>query len=135
MIARITTWCIATLLYCIFAAANLLPLTSYAQEKDAVQFTHLTTANGLSQSSVVAILKDKYGFMWFGTQDGLNRYDGYKFKVYRNNPADKTSIPYNNIRCLLEDKAGNLWVGTAGGGLVLYDRDNDSFYTHWHYRT
>jgi ligand-binding sensor domain-containing protein len=65
--------------------------------------------------------------MWFGTQDGLNKYDGYKFKVYRNNPADKKSIPNNNIRCMLEDHAGNLWVGTVGGGLALYDRNTDSF--------
>ena len=106
----------------------LLPATRvYAQVKNVVQFTHLTTANGLSQSSVVCILKDRYGFMWFGTQDGLNKYDGYKFKVYRNNPADKKSIPNNNIRCMLEDHAGNLWVGTVGGGLAQYDRNSDSF--------
>jgi ligand-binding sensor domain-containing protein/signal transduction histidine kinase/DNA-binding response OmpR family regulator len=112
----------------LFAACLLLSaLTAQGQVKNVVQFTHLTTANGLSQSSVVCILKDRYGFMWFGTQDGLNKYDGYKFKVYRNNPADKKSIPNNNIRCMLEDHAGNLWVGTVGGGLALYDRNTDSF--------
>lgn len=100
---------------------------AHGQVKNVIQFTHLTTANGLSQSSVVCILEDRYGFMWFGTQDGLNKYDGYKFKVYRNDPADKKSIPNNNIRCMLEDRAGNLWVGTVGGGLALYDRNTDSF--------
>jgi ligand-binding sensor domain-containing protein/signal transduction histidine kinase/DNA-binding response OmpR family regulator len=109
------------------AGLLVLPGLVSAQVKNVIQFTHLTTANGLSQSSVVCILKDRYGFMWFGTQDGLNKYDGYKFKVYRNNPADKKSIPNNNIRCMLEDHAGNLWVGTVGGGLALYDRNTDSF--------
>ena len=114
---------------CLWVFINVCLACSLAcgQVKNVVQFTHLTTANGLSQSSVVCILKDKYGFMWFGTQDGLNKYDGYKFKVYRNNPADKKSIPNNNIRCMLEDHAGNLWVGTVGGGLTLYDRNTDSF--------
>ncbi|OOQ59409.1 hybrid sensor histidine kinase/response regulator transcription factor [Mucilaginibacter pedocola] len=110
------------------AAVFLLStIVASGQGKQVVQFTHLTTANGLSQSSVVCILKDRFGFMWFGTQDGLNKYDGYKFKVYRNDPADKKSIPNNNIRCMLEDHDGNLWVGTVGGGMALYDRNTDSF--------
>jgi len=110
-----------------FLCMCLNVISAYGQVKNVVQFTHLTTANGLSQSSVVCILKDRYGFMWFGTQDGLNKYDGYEFKVYRNDPANKKSLPNNNIRCILEDHAGNLWVGTVGGGMALYDRGSDSF--------
>ena len=111
----------------------LLCFTSYcisyvfAQTKNGVQFTRLNTLNGLSQSTVSCILKDRYGFMWFGTANGLNKYDGYKFKVYRNNAKDATSIISNDISCLYEDRAGKLWIGTSGKGLVLYDRSKDSF--------
>jgi len=95
-----------------------------------VKFTHITTDDGLSQNTVPAILKDKYGFMWFGTEDGLNRYDGYDFIVYRNNIKDKTSIAGNTINTLYQDKAGNLWVGTKQG-LSLYNRSNDSFINYY----
>ena len=92
-----------------------------------VQFTHLTNIDGLSQSTVHAILKDRHGFMWFGTQDGLNRYDGNKFTIYRHKFNDPKSLRRNNILTLYEDRAGELWVGTENGGLSLYDRKNDCF--------
>ncbi len=101
---------------------------AYAQQN--VKFTHITTDNGLSQNTVPAILKDKYGFMWFGTEEGLNRYDGYHFIVYRNNPKDKNSIAGNGINVLYQDKAGNLWVGTRDG-LSFYNRANDSFVNYY----
>ena len=99
-----------------------------AQAQSIVKFTHLKNTDGLSQSTVNSILKDKYGFMWFGTEDGLNRYDGYKFKVYRNNPNDPTSIRSNYIQAIYQDKLGNIWVGTLGS-LCLYNRKSDSFST------
>jgi ligand-binding sensor domain-containing protein len=92
-----------------------------------VLFSHLTTNEGLSHSSVNCILKDKYGFLWFGTDDGLNKYDGYTFKVFRNHPSNPKTIPYNTIMCLFEDKSGELWVGTSGRGIVKYNREDDSF--------
>lgn len=99
---------------------------SHAQPLRAV-FTHLTNLDGLSQSTVQAIVKDKYGFMWFGTQEGLNRYDGYSFKVYRHQLHDSTSLRRSNILSLHEDAGGNLWVGVSNGGLSLYDRKRDAF--------
>jgi ligand-binding sensor domain-containing protein/signal transduction histidine kinase/DNA-binding response OmpR family regulator len=96
------------------------------QENKPVLFSHLSTNNGLSESFVTCILKDKYGFLWFGTGDGLNKYDGYKFKVFRNKPDDSKTIPYNTIMCLFEDKAGELWIGTSGG-VAKYNRNDDSF--------
>jgi len=103
---------------------------SYAQEKlsgkQNVKFTHITTGDGLSQSTVTSILKDKYGFMWFGTEDGLNKYDGYRFTIYRNKLGDKKSIAGNSITVLYEDKAGNLWIGTKEG-LSRYNRINNTF--------
>ncbi|QMU29976.1 hybrid sensor histidine kinase/response regulator [Adhaeribacter radiodurans] len=101
-------------------------LAIFAQAPD-LKFTHLTNAQGLSQSTVMCILKDKSGFMWFGTMDGLNKYDGYNFTVYRHDPNKPGSIPASDIMALYEDKAGNLWIGTNGGTLSRYDRANDTF--------
>jgi len=69
--------------------------------------------------------------MWFGTQDGLNRYDGYNFKVYRHKPRDTSSLRKSHIMSLYEDRKGNLWIGTNNGGLSRYDRKKDAFI---HYR-
>ena len=115
----------------VFALLSLISTTGSAQPND-IKFTHLTASNGLSQSSVRCILKDRFGFLWFGTRDGLNRYDGYKFKIYRRDPKDSRSLPSNHILNLYEDKAGVLWVGTITGGLSRYDRDSDSFITYTH---
>jgi ligand-binding sensor domain-containing protein len=106
-------------------AALFYSYTSFGQTK--VKFTHLTNLDGLSQSTVHAIVKDKYGFMWFGTQDGLNRYDGYNFKIYRHKPKDSSSLRKSHILTLYVDRQKNLWVGTANGGLSLYDQQHDAF--------
>ncbi|MEO6550468.1 MAG: two-component regulator propeller domain-containing protein [Ferruginibacter sp.] len=95
--------------------------------QSSIKFTHLSNRDGLSQSTVQTILKDKYGFIWFGTQDGLNRYDGYTFKVYKHQPKDSTSLRRSDILSLYEDLKGDLWVGTNNGGLSLYDRKRDCF--------
>nr|WP_294944573.1 hybrid sensor histidine kinase/response regulator [uncultured Mucilaginibacter sp.] len=102
----------------------LCNFSANAQQK--IKFTHLTTEDGLSQSVVRCIVKDKYGFMWFGTYDGLNRYDGYNFTIYRNIPKNAHSLNGNSIGALFEDREGTLWIGT-NNGLSKYDRENDSF--------
>jgi ligand-binding sensor domain-containing protein len=63
----------------------------------------------------LSIVQDRKGFLWFATQDGLNRYDGYSFKVFRHNPDDRHSISDNSINTLTIDSAGVLWIGTLGG--------------------
>ena len=78
-------------------------------------FAHLTTADGLSQNTVLDILQDRRGFMWFATGDGLNRYDGNAFVVYKHNPNDPGSISHNFIRDLMEDDRGYLWVAAYPG--------------------
>jgi ligand-binding sensor domain-containing protein/signal transduction histidine kinase len=95
-----------------------------------IRFNHLTSEDGLSTDRVVTIMQDNQGFMWFGTFDGLNRYDGYEFKVYRHNSQDPDSLNANLITALLQDRDGYLWVGTSGGGLNRYDPRTERF-THY----
>src|SRR5687768_5958648 len=82
---------------------------------NTANFDHISVEDGLSQSEVYTILKDKQGFMWFGTVDGLNKYNGYNFIHYKHDPYDSTSLSNNQIHSVFEDKAGNLWVGTLDG--------------------
>jgi signal transduction histidine kinase/streptogramin lyase len=89
-------------------------------------FKRFNTKDGLSQASVNCILHDSKGFMWFGTEDGLNRFDGNQFKIFRNNPDDSTSIFGNTIRSIDEDEYGNIWIGTDEG-LNLFDRHLEKF--------
>jgi len=108
----------------ILACGLLCAFFSSAQQK--IKFTHISTDDGLSQSSVLSIIKDRYGFMWFGTYDGLNRYDGYHFTVYHNISKNPHSIVSNTITALFEDNEGTIWIGT-NEGLSKYDRGSDSF--------
>lgn len=89
-------------------------------------FRHYQVENGLSNNTVGCLLQDKQGFLWFGTKDGLNRFDGYTFKIFQNDRDDPKSIGSNFIISLFEDKAGTLWVGTDRG-LFSYDAETESF--------
>jgi ligand-binding sensor domain-containing protein len=89
-------------------------------------FEHISTPEGLSQDIVRAIVQDHDGFMWFGTEDGLNRYDGYSMKIYKHSTHDSTTVSLNGSSDIYEDSRGRLWVGT-GNGLNLFDRDRDRF--------
>jgi ligand-binding sensor domain-containing protein/two-component sensor histidine kinase len=80
---------------------------------------NLSYTQGLSQNSVWSILRDRQGFMWFGTDDGLNKFDGYTFKIYRHDKRDSTSLLHNTVRALLQDHTGLIWIGTSGGVNVL----------------
>ncbi|WP_229310917.1 hybrid sensor histidine kinase/response regulator [Larkinella soli] len=91
------------------------------------RFRHLTTNEGLSQNNVTFIRQDSRGFMWFGTLDGLNRFDGYSYVVFRNDPENPHSLSHNYIRTIFEDKKGTLWVGTDDGGLSRLDRKTERF--------
>ncbi len=90
-------------------------------------FNSLTINDGLSQGMVVRLFQDRYGFMWFATLDGLNRYDGYKFTVYRHDPRNTTSITKSFVQSFFEDSQGRLWLGTISGGLDLFDRETETF--------
>lgn len=86
-----------------------------------LRFNHLSGDRGLSQSTVRCILQDSQGFMWFGTEDGLNRFDGYRFVVYKYDSGDPAGLSSNEITALLEDRQGMIWIGTNGGGLNRLD--------------
>lgn len=103
--------------------AVLFCFNSYCQHYSVQCFD---ISKGLSHNSVRSIIQDHDGFMWIGTYDGLNRFDGYDFKTYRNSLNDTTSITHNFIYTVHEDKNFNIWVGT-GQGLCVYDRVNDNF--------
>ncbi|WP_020533144.1 hybrid sensor histidine kinase/response regulator transcription factor [Flexithrix dorotheae] len=111
-------------LYIFFLCILNFPFLVLGQNHN--QFAKLTTEDGLSSVSVFSISQDYQGFMWFGTRDGLNKYDGNSFTIYRNDPSDKFSISGNYIRTTLEDSNRNFWVGTSNG-LCLYDREKDAF--------
>lgn len=108
----------------------LLTPLAWAQ-REHVRFKVLSPDEGLSQTTVLAVLQDSRGLMWFGTQDGLNTFDGYSFKVYSNNPEDPSSITSGQVRDLMEDRSGFIWVCTWGYGLDRFDREKGVFE---HYR-
>jgi signal transduction histidine kinase/CheY-like chemotaxis protein/ligand-binding sensor domain-containing protein len=112
--------------YCILFFI-LLTIDSYTQ---GLSFKHIGKRDGLSHSNTVCILEDSRGFMWFGTSDGLNKFDGYSFRIYRNNPKDENSISNNFINSIIEDSKGALWIATLGGGLSRYNREKEKF-THF----
>ncbi len=117
-------------LFLIQTGILLIPAALQALPK-SMRFRHLSTEEGLSQASAHAIFQDSRGFMWFGTQDGLNRWDGYAFTLYKHDPQVPTSLAHNWVWAICEDGGGNLWIGTDGGGLDRWDRRTDTFI---HYR-
>lgn len=107
---------------------NFLPLPLLAQEPlTDIEFEYFGLEEGLSQTSVKYLLQDQHGFIWLGTQDGLNRFDGYEFVIFRNDPNNSFSIADNNIRLLYEDRSGRLWVGGESGSLQYLDRQTGRF--------
>jgi len=114
---------INSILFCLTVCiAENLP----AQISD-LEFEHFSTQQGFAQRSVFSVLQDSLGFMWFGTADGLYRYDGYNFHQYKHIPVDPTSLSHNVVISLYEDRSGALWIGTEGGGLNKFDRDKEIF--------
>lgn len=105
----------------------LVFLCNIALGQNSPNFITLNTKNGLSSNTINTILQDHNGLVWFGTSDGLNKFDGTNVTVYTHKSSDSTSIPSNNITALLEDRSGRLWVGTSAGGLVYYDHRQNKF--------
>lgn len=104
----------------------LLLFTFCCVNGQSYYFTHYQVENGLSNNAVICSLQDHNGFLWFGTKDGLNRFDGYSFKIFRNDAGDSNTIGSNYIYSLHEDRSGVLWVG-CDRGLFAYDATTESF--------
>ena len=102
------------------------PVSRAAPPEPTLRFEHLSVQQGLAQESVLSIVQDRDGFMWFGTQSGLSRYDGYRFVAHRNEIGTPRSLVNNWVRVLLLDRRGRMWIGTDGG-LNRYDPANGSF--------
>lgn len=118
------------LMLCIFVVQELSAQPSrWSGENISVE--HLSTEQGLSSLSVNTIIQDRRGFIWIGTLDGLNKFDGENFRIYRNNPDDSTSLSNNAVWALFEDRDGVLWVGTHSG-LNKYDPAAKSFRRYFH---
>jgi len=108
------------------ALAFCLAFFSSFSQQESIKFTHLSVEQGLSQGNVRCTHQDKLGFIWFGTEDGLNLYNGYEFTIFRNDENDSTSLSNNNIHSIEEDDNGNIWIGTQLG-LNRYDRKRNVF--------
>ncbi len=107
----------------LFLAAACSPLLAQNPRIES-----LTIADGLSQGMIYDILQDRDGFLWFATKDGLNRYDGYRFQVFTNDPFDPFSIAGNEIWSLFEDSAGNIWTHIFPNKLDMYERATGRFF-------
>ena len=99
----------------------------FSANAQQLSFEHLSLNQGLSQSIVQVLMKDQKGFLWIGTEDGLNRYDGYGFHVFQPRPFDSTALSDGNIKALYQDSLGDLWVGTAQGGLNRFHKESMTF--------
>ncbi len=113
-----------------FAALLFASFPSRLQaQSQEYRFERLSVADGLSQNSALALLYDRKGFLWMGTYDGLNRYDGTGFRIFRNKRNDSTSLAKNWVTALAEDTQGMIWVGTNGAGLSRYNPRTERFST------
>jgi signal transduction histidine kinase/ligand-binding sensor domain-containing protein/DNA-binding response OmpR family regulator len=115
-----------SLIICLILILGFNSPNNFAQ---SITFNHLTVENGLSNNVVNTVIQDQIGFMWFATEDGLNRYDGYGFKIFRHDPENSNSISDNSIWALSEDRQGNIWIGTKAGVLDKYNPKTEKF-TH-----
>jgi ligand-binding sensor domain-containing protein/two-component sensor histidine kinase len=100
---------------------------SWGRQQHEEIFKLYTSKDGLPQQIIYTSLQDSRGFMWFGTQDGLVRFDGTEFKVFKNNPKNPHSLSSNFVNALIEDQQGRLWIGTEGGGISLFDPKSQQF--------
>ncbi|MEM7280486.1 MAG: two-component regulator propeller domain-containing protein [Pseudomonadota bacterium] len=107
--------------------ASLLIPQVHAADAQPMRFDHITRDDGLAQNAVMAMVQDNHGFMWFATENGLDRFNGYDFQHYRSDRSDNQSLPNNFVLALSLDDLGNVWAATDGGGIALWQADTGEF--------
>jgi len=117
--------------FILFILAQLVSLLVVGQNQQ-LKFERIGTKEGLSDPNVMCMMQDSRGFMWVGTQNGLNRYDDHWFRTFYSNPADSCSLSSNFIQSMLEDSKGNIWIATMGGGFHKFDRKKNRFKQYLH---
>ncbi|MEN0048424.1 MAG: two-component regulator propeller domain-containing protein [Bacteroidota bacterium] len=115
-------------LFCFILFTNIV----LQAQGNQVLFDHITAEDGLSEAVINCIFQDSKGFMWFGTNDGLNRYDGYNFTVFKPSPDEEDAINSNLIYAITEDHNGHIWIGTTGAGLNRFDPVCEKFTAYRH---
>lgn len=131
IICLITCWCFisrcrkSTIGLSIFILSPCFQLPAIGQLKEILK--HYSTEDGLSHDGILSITRDKEGFMWFGTWDGLNKFDGTTFSVYKSHPGDSSSLSNNKIRNIVEDKEGYLWIKTYDHSVYRFDKKTERF--------
>lgn len=118
----------ATKVLTICVIAFFLSMAFCADAQLKCKIEHYSTEDGLSHNRIMCMLKDREGFMWFGTWDGLNRFDGHNFVVYKSKPGDTSSLRNNRIENIIEDKAGFLWVQAYDNRVYRFDKKTDNFW-------
>jgi signal transduction histidine kinase/ligand-binding sensor domain-containing protein len=127
MRALAKTICLSvSLIFALTGAASL-----HAQVKILTDYERLTIAHGLSNNEIHCLFQDSRGFLWIGTANGLNRYDGYDFTVFKHEPGDSTSIAFSWVNAIYEDRGKRLWIATAAG-LSRFDSDTETFTNYKH---
>ncbi len=125
---RILKLFLLTILLTLLASAQV----TYAQGGDNLYFEHLSVEDGLPHTNVWDILQDHHGFMWFTTEEGLAKYDGYEFIVYKHDPSDPNSLSSTAVYALYQDNLHNLWITTPNSGINKFDPATETF-THYQY--
>ncbi|SEJ01505.1 Signal transduction histidine kinase [Dyadobacter koreensis] len=118
--------CVVRLILTVLFSVSIL-VNSWAQDTGKFRFEHLTVDDGLAHSDAMAVVQDKEGFVWVGTNNGINRYDGYELKKYDLPNDNSEGLSSNRIQALHVDVQGRLWAGAEGSGLYLYDQGKDCF--------
>src|SRR4030095_6823119 len=101
-------------------------------QNDTLYYALCSTDQGMSNNNVSSIIQDRLGYMWYGTQDGLNKYDGYSFTIYLHHPKNEHSLISDNITCMTAGAGGMIWIGTAGKGLNTFDTYSGKFTLYQH---
>ena len=117
--------------YILLIFAQFIALMAWSQVQQ-LSFERIAAREGLSDLNILCIMQDSRGFIWIGTENGLNRYDGHQCRVFLNDPSDPESISNNYVKSIVEDSQGNLWIATHGGGLDKFDRKKNLFSHYLH---